>query len=87
MSNFSFCPAAWEDYLYWQGQDKKTLKRINQILQDIGRNPYDGLGEPEPLCGDLTGWWSRRIDDVHRVVYRVEGEHIVIARCRTHYQG
>lgn len=56
---------AWEDYVYWQTQDKKTLKRINQLLQDISRNGFDGIGKPEPLKGDLSGWWSRRIDDTN----------------------
>ena len=76
---------AWEDYLYWQAQDKKTLKRINLLLQDISRNGYDGIGKPEPLKGDLAGWWSRRIDDAHRLVYRIHGGVIEIAQCRTHY--
>ncbi|MGL4944527.1 MAG: Txe/YoeB family addiction module toxin [Thermoguttaceae bacterium] len=76
---------AWEDYLYWQTQDKKTLKRINQLLQDISRNGYDGIGKPEPLKGDLTGWWSRRIDDTNRLVYRINNGQIEIAQCRSHY--
>lgn len=78
--------AAWEDYLYWQSQDKKTLKRINQLLKDIERNGYDGIGKPEPLRNDLSGWWSRRIDEVHRLVYRLEEGKLIIARCRSHYQ-
>ena len=72
---------AWADYLYWQAQDKKTLKRINLLLQDIDRNGYAGLGKPEPLKGDLTGWWSRRIDDVNRIVYRVRDGSIEIIQC------
>lgn len=76
---------AWEDYVYWQTQDKKTLKRINQLLQDISRNSYDGIGKPELLKGDLAGWWSRRIDDVNRLVYRVNNRQIEIAQCRSHY--
>lgn len=60
---------AWEDYLYWQAQDKKTLKRINQLIQDIDRSGYDGIGKPEPLKGDLSGWWSKRIDGANRLVY------------------
>ena len=60
---------AWEDYLYWQSQDRKTLRRINQLLQDVARNGYDGIGKPEPLKGALSGWWSRRIDDANRLVY------------------
>ena len=76
---------AWEDYLYWQTQDKKTLKRINLLIQDISRNGYDGIGKPEPLRGDLSGWWSRRIDDTNRLIYRIQGNQIEIAQCRTHY--
>lgn len=76
---------AWEDYLYWQTQDKKILKRINQLLQDISRNGYDGIGKPEPLRGDLSGWWSRRIDDTNRLVYRINNDIIEIAQCRSHY--
>jgi toxin YoeB len=76
---------AWNDYLYWQGQDKKTIKRINQLLQDISRNGYDGIGKPEALKEDLSGWWSRRIDDTNRLVYRIHGGQIEIAQCRSHY--
>ena len=76
---------AWDDYLYWQTQDKKILKRINQLVQDIERNGYDGIGKPEPLKGNLSGWWSRRIDDSHRLVYRVKDDKIEIAQCRSHY--
>jgi len=76
---------AWDDYLYWQSQDKKTLKRINQFLKDIERNGNDGIGKPEPLKGDLSGWWSRRIDDVNRLIYRTENGKIIISHCRTHY--
>ena len=76
---------AWEDYLYWQTQDKKTLKRINQLVKDIARNPFDGIGKPEPLRGNLTGFWSRRIDDEHRLVYAVEEIAILIIACRGHY--
>jgi toxin YoeB len=77
---------AWEDYLYWQTQDKRTLKRINQLLQDIDRNGYEGLGKPEPLRGDLGGWWSRRIDDCNRIVYRIRDEQIEIIQCGGHYR-
>lgn len=77
--------SAWEDYLYWQTQDRKTLKRINQLLQDISRNGYNGIGKPEPLKGDLTGWWSCRIDDTNRLVYRINNGIIEIAQCRSHY--
>jgi toxin YoeB len=76
---------AWDDYLYWQGQDKKTLKRINQLLQDISRNGYNGIGKPEALKGDLSGWWSQRIDDTNRLVYRIHEGQIEIAQCRSHY--
>ena len=76
---------AWEDYVYWQTQDRKTLKRINQLIQDISRNGYVGIGKPEPLKGDFSGWWSRRIDDVNRLVYRINNKQIEIAQCRTHY--
>lgn len=78
-------PEAWEDYLYWQRQDKKTLKRINLLIQDIDRNGYSGIGKPEALKGDLSGWWSRRIDDTNRLVYRIRDGRIEIAQCRTHY--
>lgn len=77
---------AWEDYLYWQSQDRKTLKRINQLLQDISRNGYDGIGKPEPLKGNYSGWWSRRIDDTNRLVYRINNSQIEIAQCRSHYK-
>ena len=76
---------AWEDYLYWQGQDKKILKRINQLVKDIGRSPFEGIGKPEPLKGNLTGLWSRRIDAEHRLVYAVEDERVLIFSCRGHY--
>ena len=76
---------AWEDYLYWQTQDKKTLKRINALILDIDRNGYNGIGKPEPLKGNLSGYWSRRIDDVNRLVYRIQGDRIEILQCRTHY--
>ena len=76
---------AWEDYLYWQIQDRKTLKRINMLLQDIDQNGYEGIGKPEPLKGNLSGWWSRRIDDVNRLVYRITGEQVEIAQFRSHY--
>ena len=76
---------AWEDYLYWQTQDKKTLKRINQLLQDIDRNGYTGIGKPEPLKGDMAGYWSRRIDEVNRLVYRIVDNRIEVLQCRSHY--
>jgi len=76
---------AWENYLYWQNQDKKTLKRINQLIKDIERNGYEGIGKSEALRGDLSGWWARRIDDTHRLVYRLENGKLIIADCRSHY--
>jgi toxin YoeB len=77
---------AWEDYLYWQTQDKKILKRINQLIKDVSRNPFEGIGKPEPLKGDLTGFWSRRIDEKHRLVYAVEDNAVLIFSCKGHYE-
>ena len=76
---------AWSDYLYWQTQDKKTLKRINALIKDIQRSPYQGIGKPEPLRGNLSGWWSRRIDETNRIVYYEPGEVIYIISCLGHY--
>ena len=76
---------AWEEYCSWQAQDKKTLKRINLLIKDIQRNTYKGLGKPEPLRGILSGWWPRRIDDTHRLVYKESGGAVVIASCKGHY--
>ena len=76
---------AWDDYLWWQQQDKKTLKRINTLIKDIQRSPFEGIGKPEPLKENLRGWWSRRIDDENRIVYKVEGGFAVIGECRSHY--
>ncbi len=76
---------AWEDYLYWQTHDKKTLKRINQLIEDISRNGYKGIGKPEPLKGNLSGWHSRRIDDFNRLVYRINNNQIEIIQCKLHY--
>ena len=76
---------SWQDYVYWQTQDKKTLKRINMLIKDIGRNPFDGIGKPEPLKGELSGFWSRRIDDEHRLVYVAEEDAILIIACKGHY--
>lgn len=77
---------AWEDYLYWQMQDKKTLKRINRILEDISRNGYDCIGKPEPLSENLAGYWSVRIDEKNRIVFRLlDGDSMEIVQCRTHY--
>lgn len=77
---------SWQDYLHWQSQDKKTLKRINLLIQDIMRSPYEGIGKPEPLSGNLAGWWSRRIDEKNRVVYRAEDDGITILQCKGHYE-
>lgn len=77
---------AWEDYLYWQQQDRKTLKRINQLVRDIERNGLDGIGKPEPLKGELSGFWSRRIDDVNRLVYRISDDILEIVSCKGHYE-
>ena len=76
---------AWNDYIYWQTQDKKIFKRINQLIKDIGRNPFEGIGKPEPLKGNLTGFWSRRIDEEHRLVYAVEENAVLLISCRGHY--
>ena len=75
---------AWSDYLYWQTQDKKTLKRINALIKDIQRSPYQGIGKPEPLRGNLSGWWSRRIDETNRLVYYEQGAVIYITSCLGH---
>ena len=77
---------AWEDYTYWQTQDKKTSKRINMLLKDIERGNFDGIGKPEPLKGELSGLWSRRIDDVNRLVYRVVDGVLEIVSCKGHYE-
>ena len=77
---------AWEDYLYWQTQDKKTLKRINQLIKDIDRNKYEGIGKPEPLRGNLSGYWSRRIDECNRIVYKIVDNKLMIIQCGSHYR-
>lgn len=77
--------AAWDDYLYWQRQDRKTLKRISRLIADAVRHPFDGIGKPEPLREQLSGYWSRRIDETHRLVYAVERDDLVIIACRYHY--
>lgn len=85
-SRLVWTPAAWDDYRYWQGQDRKTLKRINLLIQDTLRSPFAGLGKPEPLRENLSGFWSRRIDDTHRLVYTVQHGDLVIIACRYHYE-
>jgi toxin YoeB len=76
---------AWSDYLYWQTQDKKTLRRINKLITETQRNPFEGIGKPEPLKENLSGFWSRRIDETNRLVYAVDNETITIIACRYHY--
>lgn len=76
---------AWSDYLYWQAQDKKTLKRINSIIKDVERSPYNGIGKPEPLKGEFSGFWSRRIDEKNRFIYRIRNDILEILSCRGHY--
>ena len=85
MSKILFDEKAFADYLYWQVHDKKTLKRVNALLKDIERNGFEGIGKPEPLKGDLSGYWSRRIDDANRLVYKINGEQIEILQCKGHY--
>jgi toxin YoeB len=80
-----FTPDAWDDYVYWQGQDKKTLKRINQLIKEVQRTPFEGIGKPEPLLGNLSGFWSRRIDDANRLVYESTDEQVNVVACRYHY--
>lgn len=81
----SFQDDGWDDYLYWQQQDKKILKRINALLKDIARQPFEGIGKPEPLKYTLNGYWSRRINDEHRLVYTVKNKQIIVIQCRYHY--
>ncbi len=76
---------AWEEYLSWQSEDKKTLKRINKLLEDISRNGYNVIGKPEPLKGNLSGWWSCRIDECNRLIFRISGNDIEIVACKGHY--
>jgi toxin YoeB len=80
-----FAEHAWEDYLYWQRTDKKTLQRINQLIKEIQRMPFAGIGKPEPLKHSLSGYWSRRINDEHRIVYKVDNDSMFIAQLRYHY--
>lgn len=85
MAKIAFTNRAWEEYCYWQKQDKKTLKRINTLLEDIQRNGYVGIGKPEQLKSNFSGFWSRRIDDVNRLVYKISNEQIEIIQCKGHY--
>jgi toxin YoeB len=87
--NVAFWPTAWEDYRHWQDNDPKILERLNRLIEECRRHPFKGTGKPEPLGGNLSGWWSRRIDSEHRLIYRVSGKDkdqvIQIAQCRYHY--
>ena len=84
--NKQWSDEAWEDYLYWQAEDKKILKRINLLLRDIERGAFDGIGKPEALKYDLAGFWSRRITEEHRLIYSVQGGVLQIVKCRSHYE-
>jgi toxin YoeB len=80
-----FLDAGWEDYLYWQSIDKAMLKKVNAIIKEIERTPFEGTGKPEALRYDLAGWWSRRINLEHRLIYKVENDAVIILQCRYHY--
>ncbi len=82
---YIFTNESWEDYLYWQQTDKKILKKVNELLKVVARSPYEGIGKPEPLKHKYSGYWSRRIDLEHRLIYKVEGQNILTAKCRLHY--
>jgi toxin YoeB len=81
----SFQKRAWEDYLYWQASNKSVLAKVNKLIKDISRNPYEGIGKPEPLRYELAGYWSRRIDEEHRITYKITDTQIIIVQCRHHY--
>ncbi|KAF3978776.1 MAG: Txe/YoeB family addiction module toxin [Methylococcales symbiont of Iophon sp. n. MRB-2018] len=83
--NLTFAPKAWDSYLYWQKTDKAIVKRINALIKEIQRSPFEGIGKPEPLKHALSGFWSRRINDEHRIVYKVTEDNILIAQLRYHY--
>ena len=83
--NLIFAPEAWEDYLYWQAHDKKILQRINALIKDCLRKPFEGIGKPEALKFDMSGCWSRRINAEHRLVYKSENIRLIILQCRYHY--
>jgi toxin YoeB len=85
--DYVFVNESWEDYLFWQATDKKKIKRINELLKDISRNPFEGIGKPEPLKHKYSGYWSRRIDAEHRLIYKVVENQIWIAKCRFHYDS
>ena len=80
-----FLSTGWEDYLYWQKTDEKIVKRVNELIRQCQRTPFEGIGKPEPLRGNLSGWWSRRIDYEHRLVYKAENNNLYILQCRKHY--
>ena len=82
----TWLPGGWADYLYWQENDRQTLRKVNELIRDTLRSPFSGIGKPEPLRGNLKGWWSRRITGEHRLVYRVEGDVLTIMQCRFHYE-
>jgi toxin YoeB len=85
MRQIHFVPEAWTQYTYWHSQDRKTLKRINVLIESAAREPFEGIGKPEPLVGNLSGYWSRRIDEAHRLVYRATDEALIVVACRYHY--
>ena len=87
MRAITFVPEAWEQYTYWQGQDRKTLKRINTLIEAAARDPFHGIGKPEGLLGNLSGYWSRRIDETHRLVYRATDDALIVIACRYHYDS
>ena len=87
MRAITFVPEAWEQYTYWQGQDRKALKRINVLIEAAARDPFHGIGKPEGLLGNLSGYWSRRIDATHRLVYRATDDALVVIGCRYHYDS
>jgi toxin YoeB len=87
LTRLVFTPIGWEDYCYWQSHDKATLKRLNRLLEDVLRNPTDGIGKPEPLRHILEGCWSRRIDEEHRLVYLVDADDVVVIQARFHYRN
>lgn len=85
MLKMTFVPHSWEQYTYWHSQDRKTLKRINSLLEAAARDPFTGIGKPEALVGNLSGYWSRRIDEANRLVYRANDDALIILSCRYHY--
>lgn len=85
MSKLQFLEKAWEQYVYWQTQDSRTLKKLNKLITDISRNGNTGIGHPEELKGNLAGWWSREIDEKNRLVYKIENDVIIVLRCKNHY--